>query len=60
MKWLLIITLFWVDGATKVSYEHESEAICEKVASYYMIRYAEEDTKAEYECIPASPFVVKD
>ena len=61
MKWLLIITLFGADGdVTRVSYQQSSEYSCETTAGYYMERYGEEGTKAEYECKPNSEFVVKD
>jgi len=59
MKWLLIITIFGTDGdVTRVGYAQSSEDTCEATAKYYMERYAEEGTKASYECKPKSPFVI--
>lgn len=61
MKWLLIITLFGADGdVTKISYTQSSKDICERAAGYYMERYEAEGTKASYECVPNSEFVVKE
>ena len=61
MKWLLIITIFGADGdVMKVSYQQSSEEVCERTAGYYMERYEQEGTKAEYECVPSSPFIAKD
>ena len=60
MKWLLIITIFGTDGdVTRVSHAQASEDVCERTAGYYMERYEAEGTNAEYECVPASPFVEK-
>lgn len=61
MKWILIITIFGANGdVTKVRYASSSEEVCERTAGYYMERYEQEGTKAEYECVPNSPFVVEE
>jgi len=59
MKWLLIITLFGTDAdPMKVSYSYATEAICNQSGKNYMAIYKNEGTKAEYDCIPDSPFVL--
>jgi len=60
MKWLLIITLFGDSGAIEVRYSHPTEDICNRAGANYMASYEAEGTKAEFECVPTSPFVVKD
>ena len=61
MKWLLIITIFGTDGdVTRVSYKQASEDICERTAGYYMERYENEGTKAAYQCVPNSEFVISE
>ena len=58
MKWLLIITLFGDSGAIQVRYGHPTEDICNRAGENQMAFYEREDAKAEFECVPASPFVV--
>lgn len=61
MNWLLIITIFSVDGSSiSVNYQKSSEDICERTAANFMRQYEEEGTRAEYECKPNSPFVVSE
>ena len=61
MNWLLIITIFSIDGsAISVSYPKTTEDICERTAANFMAQYEEEGTKATYVCKPTSPFIAKD
>ena len=61
MNWLLIITVFSIDGSSiSVNYQKSSEDICERTAANFMAQYKEEGTKAEYKCEPVSPFIVSE
>jgi len=59
MKWLLIVTLFSVDGETQVSTPYATEEICNKAGGYYMeaVKRNDPEAVATFECKPASRFV---
>lgn len=61
MKWILIITIFGADGdVTRVGHPFSSEEVCERAAVYQMEFYKREGVKAEYDCVPKSPFVIEE
>ena len=59
MKWLLIVTLFSVDGNTKISTPYSTEDACNKAGGYYLefVKRENPDAVATFDCKPKSEFV---